>query len=117
MIVFYINLQILIILWWVGAIVAGLSLLIPQYTYFLIGGSLGWITVVIASGLIIYALNHDNNFEGLYDSRDFRDKEFEQVNKIRHRLDKGEQVQFITRTIKAQTGWLIYNPRYNICYQ
>ncbi|HEX6378864.1 MAG TPA: hypothetical protein VFZ60_07295 [Nitrososphaeraceae archaeon] len=55
-------------------------------------------------------MNHDNNFEGLYDSRDFRDKEFEQVNKIRHRLDKGEQVQFITRTIKAQTGWLIYNP-------
>ena len=43
-----------------GAIVAGLSLLIPQYTYFLIMGSLGWITVVIASGLIIYAIKRND---------------------------------------------------------
>ena len=60
MIVFNINLQILIILWWLGAIVAGLSLLIPQYTYYVIVGSLGWITVVIASGLIIYAIKRNN---------------------------------------------------------
>ena len=60
MIEFSINLQILIILWWVGAIVAGLSLLIPQYNYYLIVGSLGWITVVIASGLIIYAIKRNN---------------------------------------------------------
>ncbi|HKQ21750.1 MAG: hypothetical protein M3P28_06945 [Thermoproteota archaeon] len=60
MIVFYINLQILIILWWIGAIVAGLSLLIPQYTYFLIVGSVGWITVVIASGLIIHAIKRND---------------------------------------------------------
>lgn len=54
------NLQILIVLWWIGAIVAGLSLLIPQYNYYLIVGSLGWITVVIASGLIIYAIKRNN---------------------------------------------------------
>ncbi|HJR85636.1 MAG TPA: hypothetical protein VJ772_09760 [Nitrososphaeraceae archaeon] len=60
MIEFSINLQILIVLWWVGAIVAGLSLLIPQYNYYLIMGSLGWITVVIASGLIIYAIKRNN---------------------------------------------------------
>ena len=60
MIAFNINLQILIILWWLGAIVAGLSLLIPQYTYYVIVGSLGWITVVIASGLIIYAIKRNN---------------------------------------------------------
>lgn len=60
MIVFYINLQILIILWWIGAIVSGLSLLIPQYTYFLIVGSVGWITVVIASSLIIYAIKRND---------------------------------------------------------
>lgn len=60
MIVFYINLQILIILWWIGAIVAGLSLLIPQYMYFLIVGSVGWITVVIASGLIIHAIKRND---------------------------------------------------------
>jgi hypothetical protein len=57
---FSINLQILIVLWWIGAIVAGLSLLIPQYNYYLIVGSLGWITVVIASGLIIYAIRRNN---------------------------------------------------------
>ena len=60
MIVFYINLQILIILWWIGAIVAGLSLLIPQYIYFFIVGSVGWITVVIASGLIIHAIKRND---------------------------------------------------------
>lgn len=60
MIEFSINLQILIILWWIGAIVAGLSLLIPQYNYYLLVGSLGWITVVIASGLIIYAIKRNN---------------------------------------------------------
>lgn len=60
MIVFSISLPVLIILWWVGAIVAGLSLLIPQYTYYVIAGSLGWITVVIASGLIIYAIKRNN---------------------------------------------------------
>ena len=61
MIDFHINLQILIVLWWIGAIVAGLSLLIAQYNYYLIVGSLGWTTVVIASGLIIYAIKRNNN--------------------------------------------------------
>ncbi|CAN5500244.1 hypothetical protein BH18THE1_BH18THE1_22030 [soil metagenome] len=60
MITFSINLPILIILWWVGAVIAGISLLIPQYNYYLIAGSLGWITVVIASGLIIYAIKRNN---------------------------------------------------------
>lgn len=60
MIVFSISLPVLIILWWVGAIVAGLSLLIPQYTYYVIAGSLGWITVVIASALIIYSIKRNN---------------------------------------------------------
>jgi flagellar biosynthesis protein FliR len=59
-ITFSINLPILIILWWVGAIIAGISLLIPQYNNYLIGGSLGWITVVITSGLIIYAIKRNN---------------------------------------------------------
>ncbi|HYY86037.1 MAG TPA: hypothetical protein VE594_02930 [Nitrososphaeraceae archaeon] len=60
MIVFSISLPVLIILWWVGAIVVGLSLLIPQYTYYAIAGSLGWITVVIASALIIYSIKRNN---------------------------------------------------------
>ena len=60
MITFSINLPILIILWWVGAVIAGISLLIPQYNYYFIAGSLGWITVVITSGLIIYAIKRNN---------------------------------------------------------
>jgi flagellar biosynthesis protein FliR len=60
LIIISINLPLLIILWWVGAVIAGISLLIPQYNYYLIGGSLGWITVVITSGLIIYAIKRNN---------------------------------------------------------
>ncbi len=55
-------------------------------------------------------MNHDNDFEGLYDSSDFMDKEFEQVKKIRHRLDKGEQVQFIARQSKHRPGGSFTTP-------
>ena len=56
-------------------------------------------------------MNHDNDFEGqLYDSREFSDKELEQVNKIRHRLDKGEQVQFIARHSKHRPGGSFTTP-------
>lgn len=56
-------------------------------------------------------MNHDNDFEGeLYDSREFRDKGLEQVNKIRHRLDKGEQVQFIARQSKHRPGGSFTTP-------
>ena len=55
-------------------------------------------------------MNHDNDFEELYDSREFRDKDLEQVNKIRHRLDKGEQVQFIARQSKHRPGGSFTTP-------
>lgn len=56
-------------------------------------------------------MNHDNDFEGeLYDSREFSDKELEQVNKIRHRLDMGEQVQFIARQSKHRPGGSFTTP-------
>jgi hypothetical protein len=56
-------------------------------------------------------LKHDNDFEGeLYDSREFSDKELEQVNKIRHRLDNGEQVQFIARQSKHRPGGSFTTP-------
>ncbi len=60
MIIFSINLQILIILWWVGAIVSGVALLIPQYKYYFILAFIGWITVGITSGLIIYSIKRNN---------------------------------------------------------
>lgn len=56
-------------------------------------------------------MNHDNDFKGeLYDSREFSDKELEQVNKIRHRLDKGEQVQLIARQSKHRPGGSFTTP-------
>lgn len=56
-------------------------------------------------------MNHDNDFKGeLYDSREFSVKELEQVNKIRHRLDKGEQVQFIARQSKHRPGGSFTTP-------
>ena len=56
-------------------------------------------------------MKHDNDFEGeLYDSREFSDKELEQVNKIRHRLDNGEQVQFIARQSKHRPGGSFTTP-------
>jgi S-adenosylmethionine synthetase len=55
-------------------------------------------------------LNHDNDFEELYDSREFSDNELEQVNKIRHRLDRGEQVQFIAGQSKHRPGGSFTTP-------
>jgi hypothetical protein len=56
-------------------------------------------------------LNHDNDFEGeLYDSREFSDNELEQVNKIRHRLDRGEQVHFIAGQSKHRPGGSFTTP-------
>ena len=60
MITFSINLPILIILWWIGAVIAGISLLIPQYNYYLIVSCLGWITMAITSGLIKYPIKRKN---------------------------------------------------------
>jgi hypothetical protein len=37
-------------------------------------------------------------------------KKLEQVNKIRHRLDKGEQVQFIARQSKHRPGGSFTTP-------
>jgi pyruvate kinase len=56
-------------------------------------------------------LNHDNDFEGeLYDSKEFSDKELEQVNKIKHRLDNGEQIQLIARQSKHRPGGSFTTP-------
>jgi len=60
MIKFRTNLQILVILWWIGAVISAISLLIPQYKYYVIFGSSGWITVGITSGLIIYEIKRNN---------------------------------------------------------
>lgn len=50
------NLQTLIIIWWVGAALAGISLVIPIYEIYLIIGIAGWIIMLISTSLIIYMI-------------------------------------------------------------
>jgi hypothetical protein len=50
------NLQILIIVWWVGAALAGISFFIPIYEIYLIVGINGWIIMLISTSLIIYMI-------------------------------------------------------------
>lgn len=53
---FRINLQILIIIWWIGATVAAGSLLIHIYELYVIVGILGWSVVLITTALIVYEI-------------------------------------------------------------
>ena len=53
---FRINLQILIIIWWIGAAIAAGSLLIKIYELFVIVGILGWSVVLITTALIVYEI-------------------------------------------------------------
>ncbi|HET7149228.1 MAG TPA: hypothetical protein VFI73_12090 [Candidatus Nitrosopolaris sp.] len=50
------SLQALIIIWWLGAVTAAISLLIPLYSYYLMIGSIGWAIVLSTTGLIIYEM-------------------------------------------------------------
>jgi hypothetical protein len=53
---FRINLQILIIIWWIGAAVASGSLLIQIYELYVIVGIGGWIVVLVTTALIVYEI-------------------------------------------------------------
>jgi hypothetical protein len=48
------NLQTLIIVWWAGAALAGISFIIPIYDIYLIVGITGWFVMLISTSLIIY---------------------------------------------------------------
>jgi uncharacterized membrane protein (DUF2068 family) len=50
------NLQTLIIIWWVGAALAAISLAIPLYDVYLIVGITGWIIMLISTSIIIYMI-------------------------------------------------------------
>ena len=50
------QLYILVVTWFVGAAVAGLALLIPDYLTFFAIGAIGWITVGCSTALIIYEI-------------------------------------------------------------
>ncbi len=51
-----IGLQFLIIVWWIGAIIAGISLLAPIYYSYVVLGSTGWTIVLSTTGLIVYEI-------------------------------------------------------------
>lgn len=51
-----ISLQILIIIWWLGAVLAAISLLIPLYSAYVIIGSTGWAIVLSTTALIVYEI-------------------------------------------------------------
>ena len=53
---FRINLQILIVIWWIGASIAAGSLLIKIYELYVIVGIVGWMVVIITTALIIYEI-------------------------------------------------------------
>ena len=47
------QIYILIAIWFAGAIIAGIALLIPIYTNYVIVGTIGWAIICISSGLIL----------------------------------------------------------------
>jgi hypothetical protein len=51
-----ISLQTLIVIWWLGAVTAAISLLIPLYSAYVIVGSTGWSVVLSTTALIIYEI-------------------------------------------------------------
>jgi hypothetical protein len=51
-----INIQILLLIWCIGAAISAVALLIPIYIIFLIVGSIGWVSVGLTTLLILYGL-------------------------------------------------------------
>ena len=50
------HIYVLIVIWFAGIATAGIALLMPHYSDYLIVGIAGWITIAISSGLIIYEI-------------------------------------------------------------
>jgi len=51
-----VGLQFLIIVWWAGAIIAGISLLTSGYYAYVVIGSIGWTIVLSTTALIVYEI-------------------------------------------------------------
>jgi hypothetical protein len=50
------SLQILIIIWWVGAGIASIAIVIHRYEHYTIVGTAGWIITIVSTALIIYEI-------------------------------------------------------------
>ena len=53
---FHASLQILIIIWWVGAGIASIAIVIHRYEQYTIVGTAGWIITIASTVLIIYEI-------------------------------------------------------------
>ncbi|MFY9873152.1 MAG: hypothetical protein WAK17_25860 [Candidatus Nitrosopolaris sp.] len=51
-----ISLQILIIIWWLGALTAAVSLFTPIYSAYVVIGSIGWVIILSTTTLTIYEI-------------------------------------------------------------
>jgi hypothetical protein len=50
------SLQILIIIWWVGAGISSIAIVIHRYEQYTIIGTAGWIIMIASTALIIYEI-------------------------------------------------------------
>jgi FtsH-binding integral membrane protein len=53
---FHASLQILIIMWWIGAGIACLAVVIHRYDEYTLVGTIGWIFTIVSTALIIYEI-------------------------------------------------------------
>ena len=53
---FHASLQILIIMWWIGAGIACLAVVIHRYDEYALVGAIGWIITIVSTALIIYEI-------------------------------------------------------------
>ena len=47
---------VLVAVWFAGAAIAGIALIVPDYSGYVIVGVAGWVTVCAATGLIVYEI-------------------------------------------------------------
>lgn len=50
------NIYVLVVTWFAGAAVATIALFVPDYDNYLIVSIAGWVTILVATGLIVYEI-------------------------------------------------------------
>jgi FtsH-binding integral membrane protein len=50
------SLQFLIVIWWIGASIATIAIIIHRYEQYALVGSTGWIITIASTALIIYEI-------------------------------------------------------------
>jgi membrane associated rhomboid family serine protease len=53
---FRVSLQILIVIWWIGAGIATIAIIFHKYEQYAVVGSTGWIITIASTALIIYEI-------------------------------------------------------------